>query len=104
MRTYLGTIQGPVLINEDATIEGVVIGDVLIAAPAKVALKGLVTGDFIIEPCAAARVQGRVRGILTKLGGEVVVLGGSVAGTGSTQVAFGALVTGRAPRSSDDQG
>jgi hypothetical protein len=103
MRIYTGTVEASLTLNEDALIEGVVIGDVVVSAPASLDLHGLVTGDLVVEAGASVRVHGRVRGLVTNLGGELDVFGaiGALIGTGSTHLAAGALVARAAPPGAD---
>jgi hypothetical protein len=99
MRVYAGTLEGSLTLTEDVLIEGVVIGDVVVSAPANLDVQGLVTGDLILEAGASARVHGRVKGLVTNLGGDLAVFGaiGALSGTGPTCIAAGALVGRAAP-------
>lgn len=99
MRVYTGSYEGSLTIAQDATIQGVVVGDVVVSGPATVDVHGLVTGDLFVEAGATVRVHGRVRGLVTNLGGELVVFGaiGAFAGTGRTEITAGALVARPGP-------
>jgi cytoskeletal protein CcmA (bactofilin family) len=75
-------------------IDGVVIGDVLVAKDTRLELRGVVIGDLIIEEGGAAVVHGTVQGALINRGGEVEIYGAvqSVRGTGDTRILFGAVI------------
>jgi cytoskeletal protein CcmA (bactofilin family) len=94
VRDFSGTTPGPVTVTEDATIDGVVIGDVFVTKDMHLELRGVVVGDLIIEEGGAAVVHGTVQGAVINQGGEVEIYGAvqSVRGTGNTRIAFGAVI------------
>lgn len=95
MLDFSGTTQGPLTITEDATIHGVVIGDVFVSKDTRLEVHGVVIGDLIVEEEGAAVVHGTVKGAVINRGGEVKIFGAVrlVTGTGNTWIAFGAVIS-----------
>lgn len=62
MKTYRHMLIGPVTLEEDTLIKGMVTGDLVVESPANAVVEGMVTGQLIIEQGASADVSGIVRG------------------------------------------
>ena len=54
--------QGTLVVTEDSRISGMILGDVIVRAPARALVSGMVTGDVVVEPGASAVVTGMVSG------------------------------------------
>lgn len=57
--------QGTLIVTADGTVRGMIAGDVIVRAPARVVVSGMVAGDVVVEPGAFARVSGMVAGRVT---------------------------------------
>jgi cytoskeletal protein CcmA (bactofilin family) len=98
MRHITGMVENNLQVIVDTRLDGMIVGDVKVEAPAVFLLNGTVTGSVTV--CAGARVE--VRGMV---GGDVLNVGGDlhVYGTidgdlrrngGRTHVDAGAVVGG----------
>ena len=67
-----GMHDGTLVVSEDGKISGMITGDVVVRAPARVKVSGMVTGDVVVEPGAFAKVSGMVTGRVT---GDAIVTG-----------------------------
>ncbi len=75
MRRVDDKLQGPVLIEEDLAVHGIVTGDATLSSGAKLVLHGTITGDLIIEPRAKAIIHGTVNGMVINDGGRAEIFG-----------------------------
>lgn len=74
MTNFSGTTKGPVFLDSEAEIRGVVDGDVLVAEKAKLVLYGTVSGDVRVEAGGKALIYGVVAGSIQN-NGNVYVAG-----------------------------
>lgn len=74
MTNFSGTTKGPVILDSEAEIRGVVDGDVLVAEKAKLVLYGTVSGDVKVEIGGKALIYGVVAGSVQN-NGHVYVAG-----------------------------
>lgn len=100
MRNEYGKVNGPLAVESDLVMYGMIIEGATVRSGATLTLHGMITGDLIVELGAAAIIYGMVNGTVINNGGRVEILGmvDSVAsGPGaSTVVHSGAVVRDQA--------
>ena len=101
MEIHGGKIDGPLTVDRDLTIHGMVTGCATVRPGCRLVLHGMVTRDLVVEPGAHATVHGTVSGTVINHGGLVEIHGmvGAVADTAPssrTIMTHGAIVTGPA--------
>ena len=84
MRVVRTDIPGPVILRENACIEGDVRGDLTIPSGVRVVLKGDVLGGVLLCAGAFADIRGVVQGTLHNEGGAYA-LSGSIGALKSTR-------------------
>lgn len=62
MRIVGGIVGGPLVIDEDTRLTGIVRGDVHVRAGCRLELKGIVSGDVLVEAGAILDPAGIVSG------------------------------------------
>ena len=72
MSAHPAMIRGDHTITEDGEFDGMVQGDVTVAAGVKVTLRGMIGGDLVIEPGAAVRLGAMVGGQTVNHGGTII--------------------------------
>lgn len=98
MANFNGTTKGPVTLDSETEIRGVVDGDVVVTANAKLVLYGTVSGDVRVEEGGEALIYGVVAGAVQN-NGHVYVAGMVLKGirstaAGSSEVEKEAVVLG----------
>lgn len=93
MRVEHGQVPGPVVINDDYVLHGMVTGDAMVSRGGHLQLFGIVTGDLRIEDGGSAEVRGIVsKDVLNA--GSLEVYGIIVGRLSSTSEASTTLVPG----------
>lgn len=98
MNTERGTIEGPVVLAEDTTLYGMLVGDGVVAHGVRLLLHGMITGDLRVDQGGEAVVFGMLCGSLENHG-KVSIYGmviGRVVDTddGETTPHPGSIVSG----------
>lgn len=75
MRAVHDRIEGPIAIEEDLAVYGLITAGATLCSGVKLILHGTIAGDLIIEPGARAIVHGTVGGSITNKGGRVEMFG-----------------------------
>jgi len=70
-----GVINGPVVIDRDEAIRGMVAGSIIVRSGGALSLHGMVNGDVTIELGGRAIIHGMVNGAVVNQGGHVEVHG-----------------------------
>ena len=68
-------IAGPSILTRDATVRGMLIGDLMVPAGRRLELHGVIIGNLLIEAGGADVVHGTVNGTLVNRGGHVELFG-----------------------------
>lgn len=66
METIRGIVSGPLAIDRDTELCGIVEGDVSVAAGCTVEVSGIMTGDLLLAPGAQATVSGMLKGAIVR--------------------------------------
>ena len=70
-----GIVDGDLLIDRDATVSGIVSGDVTVAAGCRVKVSGIVEGDLIANEGSEVHLSGMLSGRIIERDGRVRVTG-----------------------------
>lgn len=92
MDEFHGKIAGPVRIEQDVRLHGMITQGASIAPGVELIVHGMITGDLIIEPGAKAVVHGMVNGVVRNEGGEVIIWGTVEDIIGPATVKAGAVI------------
>lgn len=75
MRAVNDKIEGPLLIDEDLAVHGMITAGAVVRTGRKLVLHGMITGDLVIEPKARVIIHGMVNGVVINDGGRVEIFG-----------------------------
>jgi len=70
-----GITDGDLRVERDGAVDGIVGGNVTIAARCRAAVSGIVNGDLIVEEGAVVEMSGILSGRVINRGGQVRVTG-----------------------------
>jgi hypothetical protein len=73
MKTMRGRIEGPLFVDRDLDIVGMIAGDATVREDSTLHLRGVITGRLTIEHGATAVIYGTVNGTIHKIGGTLVI-------------------------------
>ena len=89
MKTIESKVEGDVVLHEDTTLRGMVIGGVAVDPGVHFVLRGMIVGDLTLKDGSKTELHGMVKGNVLNNGGSLKVYGmviGSIEGTGQTTV------------------
>ena len=75
MSDWSRAVAGPVILREDAVVDGLIDGDVMVLGGATLELGGAIVGDLMVEVGGRAVVRGSVGGAIRNRGGHVQLYG-----------------------------
>jgi hypothetical protein len=61
-------LDGPIVVEQDLCLDGMVVGDATVAPGVRLQLNGTVTGDLTVEDGAAVELNGTLHGHLINYG------------------------------------
>ena len=95
MRDCTGKHDGPLVVDSDLALHGLVVGRTTVLGGVTLQHHGLITDDLVAEPGSIVVVHGKVDGAVINDGGDVTILGmvGAVTGTHPSRIEAGAVVT-----------
>ena len=68
-------MNGPVTIEEDLSLDGMIAGDATVQRGVTLELGGMITGNLNVEPGARAIIRGMVNGLIRNQGGYIEIFG-----------------------------